>query len=79
MREGSLGERSTERQSEDEWLVSVDEIEQRTGSQCRGEVQWSGQDKGWRGQRKGLGHSCRRGSPTGGGVQRVRRRQGVRW
>ena len=47
MREGGPGERSTEQQSEDEWPVSVDEIEQRTGSQCRGGVLWLGQDEGW--------------------------------
>ena len=49
MYEGGQGERSTERQSEDEWLVGVDGTEQRTESQCQGGVLWSGQDEGWRG------------------------------
>ena len=79
MREGGPGERSTERLSEDEWLVGVDEIEQRTGSQCQGGVLWLGQDEGWRGLRKGQGQSHRRGSLTGGGVPRGRRRLGVLW
>ena len=78
MLEGGPGERSTERQSEDVWPVGVNEIEQRTGSQCRGGVLRLGQDEGWRGLHRGLGHSRRRGSLPGGGVQRGRKRQGVR-
>ena len=60
MCEGGLGEKLTERQSEDEWPVDVDEIEQRTGSQCQGGVLWLGQDEGWRGLHKVRGHSRQR-------------------
>ena len=47
MLEGGQDERLTERQSEDEWLVGVDEIEQRMGSQCQGGVPWLGSHEGW--------------------------------
>ena len=53
MHEDDWGERSTEQQSEVEWLGGVDEIKQRMGSQCQGGVQWSGQDEGWQGLHKG--------------------------
>ena len=47
MHEGGLGEGLTGRQSVDEWPDSVGGIEQRTGSQRQGGVQWSGRDQGW--------------------------------
>ena len=77
MPEGDPGERLTGRLSEDEWLIGVDEIGQRTESQCRGGVLWLGQDEGWRGSRRDLGRSRRRESPIGGDVQRGRRRPEV--